>query len=131
MIIVMMKRLIAVIIHPNLLFAAIWARIGGYLPDSKFDWYDINLNHLPVKSVGYENSKTNKPEVKNFDSMVRIAKVLSEGMPHVRIDLYSVNGKIYFGEYTFFHDASMVPIEPLEWDYKFGELMKLPSKYVK
>ena len=37
-------------------------------------------------------------------------------------------GKIYFGEITFYHNAGLVPFEPEEWDYKFGEWLNLPKK---
>lgn len=44
----------------------------------------------------------------------------------MRVDLYNINGKIYFGELTFFHWSGFKPYEPDEWDYKFGEYLKLP-----
>ncbi|WP_455629898.1 ATP-grasp fold amidoligase family protein [Parabacteroides sp.] len=53
---------------------------------------------------------------------------LSEGIPHVRIDLYNVNGKIYFGEITFFHGAGLGRFTPEEWNEKFGDLIRLPNK---
>lgn len=55
-----------------------------------------------------------------------VARKLSKGMTHVRVDLYNVNGRIYFGELTFFHWSGMTKYEPMEWDYKFGEFIKLP-----
>ena len=57
--------------------------------------------------------------------MLEIASLLSKGMKHVRVDLYNVKGHIYFGELTFFHFAGLVPFEPDEWDYKFGEYLNL------
>ena len=59
--------------------------------------------------------------------MVRLAKLLSKGMPHVRVDFYDINGKIYFGEFTFFHFSGNVPFEPDEWDYRVGEWLQLPK----
>lgn len=93
--------------------------------DVKFDFFDADFNHLPLKQ-GHENAKVipNKPS--SFDEMKRIASVLSNGLPHVRVDLYEVNGRPVFGEMTFFHFAGMVPMEPEEWDYKFGEWLELP-----
>ena len=49
----------------------------------------------------------------------------SAGIPHVRVDLYEVDGRIYFGEMTFFHFSGMMPFIPEEWDYKFGEWLIL------
>lgn len=64
----------------------------------------------------------------HFDQMVNIASCLSRGMPFVRIDLYNVNGKIYFGEITFFPNSGMGKIEPEEWDFRLGEYLKLPLR---
>lgn len=59
--------------------------------------------------------------------MVELAEKLSEKLPHARIDFYNVNGKIYFGEITFFHWSGLVKFVPEDWDYKFGEWLKLPK----
>ena len=57
--------------------------------------------------------------------MLEIAKLLSRDMTFVRIDLYDINGKIYFGEITFFPASGFSPFYPEEWDLKFGEWIKL------
>ena len=93
--------------------------------DTRFDFFDIEFNHLPFKQ-GHPlaSKKIVKPE--GFEDMVKIAARLSQGFRHVRIDLYNINGKIYFGEYTFFHFSGNVPFDPEEWDYRIGEMLKLP-----
>lgn len=48
-------------------------------------------------------------------------------MPHVKADLYDCNGQIYFGELTFFDGSGFDKIEPVEWDYKIGEMLVLPK----
>ena len=48
-------------------------------------------------------------------------------MTHVRIDFYDIYGKIYFGEITFYHWSGFTPFVPIEWDYKFGEWLKLSN----
>ena len=68
----------------------------------------------------------NKPE--KFEEMKVLASKLSRGIPHVRVDFYEVNGKIYFGELTFSHWSGMVPFKPEKWDYIFGSWIKLPEK---
>ena len=93
----------------------------------KFDFYDSEFNHLP-----FYNSHPNadkpiaKPE--HFEEMKEIARRLSQGFPHIRVDLYHINGEIYFGELTFFHMGGVQPFIPDEWDYTFGEWLKLPEK---
>ena len=93
--------------------------------DTKFDFYDIEFNHLPFLN-GHPNARVAPTKPENFEEMVEVARKLSQGMCHVRIDLYNVKGKIYFGELTFFHWSGMTPFEPIEWDYKMGEMIKIP-----
>ncbi len=89
--------------------------------------YDINWNLLDLQIKFPKGHDRVFPRPENYDEMVEISRKLSKGMPHVRIDLYNANGKIYFGEITFFHGSGMEVFTPLEWDYKFGEYIKLPN----
>lgn len=92
-----------------------------------FDWFDINLNHLPFETVGYPPKPLAIKDFPQWEEMKDVAKKLSEGFPHVRVDLYLINGKVYFGELTFFHDAGLVPLSPIDWDYKIGDMLDLSS----
>lgn len=94
--------------------------------DTKFDFFDMEFRHLPIIN-GHPNSSNPISKPKNFDKMIEIAEKLSSGIPHVRVDLYNVNGKIKFGEMTFYHWSGLVPFEPEEWDYKLGEWLELPK----
>lgn len=58
--------------------------------------------------------------------MIEIAKKLSEGFIHVRVDLYCVDGKVYFGEMTFNHGAGVETWYPDTADYDLGKLIRLP-----
>ena len=111
--------------EPRLLFLA----SDRYKGDNtlKFDWYDMELNHLPFKSKGYDTTNKKIEWFPEFDQMKEIARKLSANIPNVRVDLYLVNGQIYFGELTFYHDAGFVPLEPFEWELKLGEMIHLPS----
>ena len=93
--------------------------------DTRFDFFDTDFNHLPFKQ-GHPLATKEIKKPRGFEEMKRVATVLSKGMPHVRVDLYDINGKIYFGELTFFHFSGNVPFEPEEWDYKVGEWLRLP-----
>lgn len=90
-----------------------------------FDFYDMNFEHLPFTN-GHPNATKNINKPDNFEEMQRIAEKISEDLIHVRVDLYNINGKIYFGEMTFYHFGGMVPFVPEEWDYKFGDWIDLP-----
>lgn len=95
--------------------------------DTRFDFFDMDFNLLPFTN-GHENSTKKIQKPQNFQLMVELARKLSQGIPHVRVDLYNINGKVYFGELTFFHWGGMVPFVPEEWDYKFGSWLTLPQK---
>ena len=92
-----------------------------------FDFFDRDFKHLDLRN-GHPNSKKEIIKPKNYEQMIQIAEMIGKGIPHVRVDLYNVNGKIYFGEITFYHWSGLKPFEPEEWDYKFGEWIKLPNK---
>mgnify|MGYP001098588916 FL=1 len=60
-----------------------------------------------------------------FETMVMLAQKLSEGLSHVRVDFYNIDGNIYFGEMTFTNASG---IYPDEWDKRLGELWQLEMK---
>ena len=95
--------------------------------DTRFDFFDIEWNHLPFKQ-GHPLATKEIKKPAGFKKMLDLSRKLSKGFPHVRVDLYDINGDIYFGELTFFHFSGNVPFEPEEWDYKVGEWLKLPVK---
>lgn len=91
-----------------------------------FDYYDMEFNHLPFRQGGPNSPyPIKKPRI--LDEMIKLAAKLSKGMPHVRIDMFCVNSRIYFGEYTFFDSSGMAKFDPEEWDYNFGRFIKLPG----
>ena len=96
--------------------------------ETKFNFYDMDFNFLPFTN-GHPNAqdgRITKPTA--FDEMKRLAAVLAAGLPHARIDFYDINGKVYFGEITFYHWSGMMPFDPPEWDEKLGEYIQLPMK---
>ena len=62
--------------------------------------------------------------------MIQIAARLSQPFPVVRVDLYNVDGVIYFGEMTFYHGGCCQEITPEEWDLKMGSWIDLTSKKI-
>ena len=93
----------------------------------KFDFFDADFNHLSFRQ-GHDYAKVTPKKPENFELMKKLAAQLSQGMPHVRVDLYDLGDKVLFGELTLFHFSGMVPFEPEEWDYKFGNYISLPQK---
>ena len=86
----------------------------------KRNFYDTEWNNIHVGSDCPALDR-DMPKPENFDEMIRIAEKLSEDFPYVRVDLYNIEGKIYFGELTFYPWSGYVQYTPDDWDYKFGE----------
>ena len=95
--------------------------------ETRFDFFDPDYNHLPFTN-GHPNADTIPEKPIRFDEMKRVASKLSEGIPAVRVDLYEIDGRVYFGELTFSHWGGFMPFCPKEWDSIFGEWIVLPDK---
>lgn len=101
---------------------------GRTSSEKNFDYFDMQWEHLPVHDKGTVNSPIIPSKPDSFEIMVELAKKLSEGIPHVRVDLYEIKNKPYFGELTFFDGSGFSIYEPKEYDTIFGDFLKLPSK---
>jgi hypothetical protein len=88
-------------------------------------FFTPDFKKLPYKRSEYKaiEGDINKPE--NFDEMIRIAEKLSEDFPHVRVDLYNMKGKIFFGELTFYNASGYTVFQPDEFDYIMGNEFEL------
>lgn len=92
--------------------------------DCKIDFYDMDFNHLDIERTCPQSGKIiAKPEC--FEEMKEISAKLSKGMKFVRIDLYEIDGKVYFGEMTFFPAGGFYLFHPDEWETKLGDLIKI------
>lgn len=88
--------------------------------------YDADFTLRKEVSLGYPtdlSSNIQKPQ--NYDEMLEVAKKLSKGFPHVRVDLYNINGAIVFGEMTFSKGAGFDRILPFEFDLEMGSHFQL------
>lgn len=92
--------------------------------DHHRDCYDVNWVKQDL-GTDHNQSDTVQPKPQGFGEMIELAKKLSSGFKHVRVDLYNVSGKIYFGELTFFPWGGPIWFKPDEWNYKLGEMIKL------
>lgn len=121
--------------------------INDDLPDYKFccfdghiklAWVDTNrfTNHkrtffnpcnpseiLPVCLTWPKSDDIQIPD--NYDKMIEIVNKLCSNFKFIRVDLYNLNGKIYFGELTFSSGSGYECPTPIEYDYKFGELINI------
>ena len=86
--------------------------------------YDMDWHKLPV-SITFPNSDRELEQPPSFNEMKKIATTLCKGFSHVRIDLYNVDGKIYFGEMTFTSNAGFEKCIPEEYDRIIGDFWVL------
>ena len=94
--------------------------------DHKRNFYDAEWNYLDVSS-DHLNFGDSLPKPEKFDEMKKVAEILSKDFPFVRVDLYLVKDKIYFGELTFYPWSGYVNFTPDEFDFVLGEEFILPE----
>lgn len=89
--------------------------------------YDRNWNLLPVVWGARKNTNYVVPRPTNYEEMLSIATRLATLVNNafVRVDLYDIEGKIYFGEYTFYPGGGFDTFDPVEWDFTFGNWIDL------
>lgn len=109
--------------EPKLMFVA--ANRQSKEKETTFDFFDMDYKHLNIVN-GHPNSDIELEKPESFELMKELARKLSKDIPHVRIDFYEVNGRVYFGEFTFYHYSGFTPFEPEKWDYILGDLIHLP-----
>lgn len=88
------------------------------------DYYDMDRNYLDF-TWGYPHSNNVHILPENFELMKQLATVLSADIPHIRIDFYEVNGKVYIGELTFFDGSGFDIIVPESWDFQIGSWIEI------
>ena len=99
----------------------------GKREETVADFFDMEFNHLPF-TIDHNMAAILPDKPENFELMKELAAMLSQGTPQLRVDFYEVNGRVYFGEMTFFHCSGMTLVKPEEWNRKLGEWIILPPR---
>ena len=94
---------------------------------ARISFASMDWNMLPVKRCDYAPFTDLPKQPENFDLMVELSKILSAEIPFLRVDLYEINGKVYFGELTLYPGSGFTMLQPEEWDYKLGSWLELPK----
>lgn len=89
------------------------AGFGIYAPDFK---------QMPVTRADESPLTRDVPKPENYDELKHIAEELARPFPEARIDLYDVEGKIYFGEITFYDGSGYMTFTPDEYDTILGDM---------
>lgn len=103
-----------------------WVDMGRYTNHTR-NVYDLNWVLQPWNQEMYGNYPHPIPKPENFDKMIELSTILSHGFAHVRVDLYNIDGQIYFGEMTFTNGRGLDRIIPEQYDKMLGNLWHLPK----
>ena len=79
---------------------------------------------LDITRPGHPNPDCKRPE--NLEEMLRLAEALSKDVPFARTDFYTIGGKAYFGEITFYPASGLTPFNPSKYDKEFGNWLNIP-----
>ena len=90
----------------------------------KEDWYTPKWERVDLRCYVQNDTTLSRPS--NLEEMIGIAEKLSDGFVFVRVDLYSVEGRLYFGEMTFHPAGGFERFDPPEFDLELGSLLELP-----
>ena len=93
------------------------------------DFYDMDWNHMPFVGLNpvARNGLTPVARPGNLDEMKEICRKLADSKTFVRVDLYVIDDKSYFGELTLYPASGMGVFTPEEWNDKLGDLLTLPN----
>lgn len=102
-----------------------FARYGNH----KRNVYDLEWNLQQWNMNSFDNYLPDGgvPKPKGFDEMIDIARILSKGFSFVRVDLYNVDGKIYFGEMTFTSGGGFNKMYPRFYERITGDMIDLSN----
>jgi hypothetical protein len=89
-------------------------------------YFDLNWNKIKDDSNKKNNLEIDIPKPENLDEMINISNKLSEDFIFVRVDLYSIKMKVYFGELTFFPWGGKERLTVERFNKEFGDLIQLP-----
>lgn len=92
--------------------------------DHRRNFYDLQWHRLPF-GLGYPQSEADVPKPGGLAEMLSVARALAHDHLFVRVDLYEVNGRIYFGELTFYPGNGLELFTPAEYDFALGDLLHL------
>ena len=104
--------------------------VSGGLTDhstARISFYNIDLTDAPFQRGDYLHFDKIPYIPKKYNEMLDIARKLSKNIPFVRVDLYEIEGSVYFSELTFYPCNGMMPFEPEEWDKILGRELDITN----
>ncbi len=95
--------------------------------NESIDYFDTEWTLLDLRQ-NFPNSTVPLPRPKKLSEMLSLVKELAGGRDgFLRVDLYTINDRIYFSEFTFFSDSGLAEFHPSSWDEILGSWIQLPN----
>ena len=91
------------------------------------DFFDTEWTHIDVRREKHPNSNEEIARPAELDKMLELAEALSKDVPFLRSDFYTIDGKVYFGELTFFPASGFEGFQPGSFDKQLGDWLVLPN----
>jgi hypothetical protein len=88
--------------------------------------YDEDWNPIEGTVAAAQGRATSPPAT--LPAMIACAEAISLGVDFVRVDLYDIDGRIYFGELTSSPNKGLSPFRPASLDQWFGQFLRLDTK---
>ena len=95
---------------------------------ARISFLTTDWNFAEFRRSDYKGFETLPQKPSCFEQMKYISTLLSKDVPFLRVDLYEINGQIYFSELTFSPCSGYVPFYPEKYDLLIGAYLKLPQK---
>lgn len=89
------------------------------------DFFDTEWKHMPLRRPNHQNSLSSIDMPDGLNEMLDLARILSKGMPFIRVDFYEVDNKVYFGELTLYPASGFGEFDPEKYDQLFGSWIQL------
>ena len=95
--------------------------------NASISFLDMDFHRANFKRKDYKEYEIIPKKPINFEKMKELAKILSNGIPFLRVDFYEIKGKVFFSELTFYPCSGFIPFEPEEYDTFIGNMLILPE----
>lgn len=91
-----------------------------------FDFFDRDFRHMDFEKGGYPNADPLPEKPQHLELMFKLAERLAGELPFLRVDFFEADGRVYFGEFTFYPGSGFSGFKPEKWDAVFGSWLTLP-----
>lgn len=104
---------------------------GRFTDHQTQDFYTSDWRLTNISQSGFAEASEDRepaPAPSTLQEMIQLSEILAKDLIHVRIDWYSVNGRLYFGEITFYDGSGFDKFDKMDYDLELGRMIELPTR---